>query len=62
LDLETAFSEIEVKDFFDACGGCGWCYAFVLCYLVASCYSQVHTALSYKGWDIGGGEEDKRKW
>jgi hypothetical protein len=62
LDLQTAFSKIEVKEFFNACGGCGWRNTLMLCYLVASCYAQVHTTLSYEGWDVGSGEEDKRKW
>jgi hypothetical protein len=61
LDLQTALSEIEIEHFFYARGGCGWCDALMLCYLVAPSYSQVYTAFSYECRDVGGGEEDERE-
>jgi hypothetical protein len=59
--LQTALSEIEIEHFFYARGGCRWCDALMLCYLVAPSYAQVYTAFSYECRDVGGGEEDERK-
>jgi hypothetical protein len=39
LDLQAAFAEVEVEDFFYACGGCGWDHAFMLGDLVAAGYA-----------------------
>jgi hypothetical protein len=61
LNLQAAFSEIEIENFIYASGGCRWCDAVMFCYLVASSYTQVYAAFSYERWDIGGGQENERE-
>lgn len=61
LDLQTAFSEVEVEDLNDTGCGCGRDAALVLLDLVAASDSKVDTTLTNEGRDIGGGEEDERE-
>lgn len=61
LDLQTAFSKVEIKDLDDASCGCGRNAAFVLFDLVATGDSEVDTTFTDERGDIGCGEEDERK-
>lgn len=59
LDLQTAFSKVEVEHFNDAGGGCGRHAAFVLLDLVAACDTQIDATLANEGGDVGSRQEDE---
>jgi hypothetical protein len=61
LHLQIALAEVEVKDLYDASRFCGRVCALVLLDLVAARDSQIDTAFTNEGGDVGGGEEDQRK-
>ena len=61
LDLERAFSKVQVEDLDYAGCSCGRHGAFVLLDLVAASDAQVDAALADEGGDVSGGQEDERE-
>lgn len=59
LHLQLAATEAEVEDLLDAGGLAGGESRVVLGNLVAAGDTKVYTALTHKGGDIGGGQEDE---